>query len=85
MFKPQQISQGVCMKMNLRTYLASINMTITDFADLVECHRSHLSRIICENKTVTRRFSRVVEQMTDGAVTLPYRSKEDKDKKTTQQ
>lgn len=55
--------------MNLRVYLATKNIQIKDFSDILECNRSYLSRIISGHIKPSKRLAKEIERMTNGDVT----------------
>ncbi len=64
--------------MNLRVYLATINMKIKDFSELVECHPKYMSQIISGNYIPGKRLAKAIEEMTDGQVKFERKEKNDR-------
>jgi hypothetical protein len=56
--------------MNLKEYLANINMTLRDFCKLVDCNYYYLSSVSRGTARAGKRLAKEVENMTDGRVRL---------------
>ena len=56
--------------MRLKVYLATIDMTVKDFAAVLGCNRTYLSRIARGNAKPGKRLAKDIQELTDGQVTL---------------
>ncbi len=56
--------------MNLKMYLASINMTVKDFSEIMEVSSKYMSRIIHGHSKPSRKLSQEIEKATDGLVKI---------------
>ena len=56
--------------MNIKAYLANIDMSIKDFCQLVGCAPSYLSSISKGRMKPSPRLARDIEKMTDGMVKI---------------
>lgn len=65
-------------KMNLRTYLANIKMTIIDFSKIIDCDSAYLSRIIHEKVIPGHRLAKDIERATSGQVKIKIKEKKKK-------
>lgn len=54
--------------MNLKVYLATINMTVKDFSELVEYNPCYISRVIYGHVKAGKKLSRIIERATEGKV-----------------
>lgn len=54
--------------MNLKVYLASIDMTVKDFAELIETAPNYVSRIARGHILPSKKLARRIEKFTDGVV-----------------
>ena len=54
--------------MNLKTYLASIDMTLTKFAQLVKAHPKYLGEISRGKKVPSKKLADAIFKATGGAV-----------------
>ncbi len=64
---------------HLRSYLAQVGMTMTDFAKKIECSRTYLSKLVAGDAYASPRLARDVLAATDGLIKLP--TKKDAEKK----
>ncbi len=55
--------------MNLKVYLATKNMTVTEFCKKIECNRCYMSRVIQKHTIPSKRFAQAIELVTNGEVT----------------
>ncbi len=62
--------------MNLKIFLATKEMTIKDFAEIVECTPEYISQIIHKRAYPSKRLARDILKATDGLVHLELRTKE---------
>jgi len=56
--------------MNLKAYLANMNMTINDFSKILGCHPSYLSQVIHSKKVPSKEFMKLIVDMTGGKVKM---------------
>jgi len=63
---------------NLKSYLASVGMTMKDFAKKIDCQSQYLSVIANGNKHAGKRLAQAVFEATGGVVRL--QTKKDKDR-----
>jgi hypothetical protein len=56
--------------MRLKVYLATIDMKIKDFAELVSCNDRYLSRIVHGHIKPGKRLAKDIEELTEGEVKL---------------
>lgn len=61
------------MKLNLRAYLANIQMTMKEFSQLLECSPDYLRLIASGKKFPSKRLAKDIHQLTDGIVVLPQK------------
>ena len=57
---------------NLRAYLANIEMSLRDFAVLAECDPTHLSRVLSGYSPCSQALSNRISELTGGVINLPY-------------
>lgn len=67
--------------MKLKVYLATIDMTLKDFSELVGCDRRYLSRIMNGHVKPGKRLAKDVFQLTDGQVHLLEPEKKESNRK----
>jgi hypothetical protein len=60
---------------HLKIYLASINMTLTDFSVLMEKNLRYMSRVMNGHVLPGRRLAKEIEDITDGQVKFSSREK----------
>ena len=61
--------------MELRVYLAVLNMSIKDFSYLVDCDPRYMSRIVNGHIVPGRRLAKDIAEMTDGKVKYKHKEK----------
>ena len=57
--------------MNLKAYLANINLKIKDFCELIDCDPCFISSVMHGKKYVSKKLQQKVYEVTDGQVILP--------------
>jgi len=72
--------------MDLKVYLATIDMSIKEFSELIDFNRSYVSLVLNGHRQPSRKFSQVVKELTDGQVTVEdfKKKKERQDSKKNQ-
>ena len=60
---------------NLKSYLANINMSIKNFAEIIDCQPSHLYQILCGNCYAGERLARDIYNATGGIIIMPVNPK----------
>lgn len=55
---------------SLKVYLATVGMTMTEFAKIVECRMSYISRISTGGCYPSKRLARDIFKATNGAVNI---------------
>lgn len=66
--------------MNLKIYLATINMKVKDFSELLECDPRYMSRIMNGRIHPGKRLAKAIEEMTDGQVKFEKKPKKKQEK-----
>ena len=62
--------------MNLKVYLATIDMSLKDFASLIDCSPVYLGRLIKGKRGFAgKRLAADIERLTDGMVKMPVKEK----------
>lgn len=54
--------------MNLKVYLATHDLKVKDFCNMLECTRSYFSRVKNNHVIPSKRFAKDVERLTNGEV-----------------
>ena len=67
--------------MNLKAYLANINMSMKDFALSLGCNTRYLSQISSGKKIPSHRLAKDIEQATDGIIKIDVSMKNNKEQK----
>jgi len=67
--------------MNLKAYLASINVTMKDFAERLECDSRYLSQISKGRLIPGRKLARDIQKATGDVIKFDIVKKEKKEKK----
>jgi DNA-binding transcriptional regulator YdaS (Cro superfamily) len=57
-------------QMNLKVYLATINMHVKEFSELVGVHRCYLSSIVSGRNVAGPKLRKAIEDITDGQVKM---------------
>lgn len=56
--------------MDLRVYLATVDMSVKDFSEKIDCNRCYLSRVIRHHVIPSKRLAKDIEFATEGKVTV---------------
>jgi hypothetical protein len=65
------------MEMNLKSYLANIDMNIKDFAKKIGYNSMYISCVIHKKKIPSKRLSMAIEAATNGVVKIQSKKKEE--------
>ena len=71
--------------MNIKAYLAKINMTLKDFAAYLDCNPRYLSQISQGKKIPGIRLGKDIEEATSGIVTFDLSKKKKKRRQRLQE
>jgi hypothetical protein len=65
---------------NLKSYIANVGMTITEFSKILDCHPRYLARISTGELTPGKRLARDLFNATNGVINLPTKPRKSKEK-----
>ncbi len=70
---------------NLKSYLANIDMTVKDFCEIIECDNKYMSKLMHGRATPSRRLAKDVKQATGGLISLKVRERKRDQQKREQE